>query len=177
MKKRKNLVVGLLIMLSLLVTGFTFAYWASSINADSESVVGTVEIGTGEAITVEVVLGGQGGDTLDLVPTTVTPLAGQSNSIEISFTVKWSNNDLLDGIADAGVSVLIENIEVNDVVNPYSLISVVKKSGNPTTIGLGDTVTFYFVITMSEPVDIIEYDAVAGLPITFNLTFTVDPNA
>lgn len=175
MKKRKNLIVGVLIFISILFSGFTYAYWASSVIEKSEDVLGTVEVGTGEVITVEVVLGAQGGDTLDLVPTTVTPLASQSSSIETSFTVEWSDNDLLDGIADADVSVLIENIKVNEVANPHSLISVVEKVGNPTTIRLGDTVTFYFIITMTEPADVDQYEDVAGLPITFDLTFTVDP--
>jgi hypothetical protein len=172
--RQKNLVIGLLVMLALVVSGFTYAFWAGTITDGVNDIPGSVQIGEGEPVTIQVAIGAQGGDTEVLVPTTVTPLEGQSNSIEISFIVTWTNDPALTGIADADVSVLIENIEVDGVENPYTLISVVEKSGNPETIALGAQVTFYFVITMSEPSNQEQYTAVAGKEITFDLTFSID---
>jgi len=174
--KKRGLVIGLLVMLAVITSGFTYAFWANSVLADSEAVVGNVEIGTGEDVTVQVSIGAQGGSTLDLVPVGfIENAVTQDDEIIISFVVTWVDDAALDGIDDAAVAVLIENIEVNNVANPYGLISVVEQVGNPTTIALAGTATFYFVITMGEPADQTEYTAVAGLGITFDLTFTVTP--
>ncbi|MDO9629767.1 MAG: hypothetical protein Q7I99_07675 [Acholeplasmataceae bacterium] len=173
---KRGLLIGLLIMLAVITSGFTYAYWASNVVEGTAAVGGSVQIGTGESVTIDVTLGDQGGSTKVLVPVgRVVDAEEQSALIEISFEVTWEDDELLAGIADKAVSVLIENIEVAGVENPYLLINVVEKTGNPTTIALGGTVTFYFEITMSEPGDLTEYTAVAGKEITFDLTFTVTP--
>ncbi|MFA7561744.1 MAG: hypothetical protein WCY80_06555 [Candidatus Izemoplasmatales bacterium] len=172
--KRKNLVLVLLVLFALAVSGTTYAYWASEVNGTEDSVVDdNVTIGTGEAITIDVTVADTTDNSLLLIPSTVTPKTGETNSITVSYTVTWKNDDLLDGVADQTVSALVENIAVNGVANPYNLISVEADVNNPTTIGLNETVTFNFVVTMDEPLNVTQYNAVAGLPITFNITFTV----
>lgn len=173
---KRGLVIGLLVMLAVITSGFTYAFWANSVTGNSETVGGSVQIGSGEDVTVEVSIGAQGGSTLLLVPTGfVADVETQDDEIVISFVVTWVDDAALEGIDDADVSVLIDNIKVNDVANPYTLISVVEQAGNPTTISLNGTATFYFVVTMGVPANQTQYDAVAGLGITFDLTFTVTP--
>jgi len=173
---KRGLVIGLLVMLAVITSGFTYAFWANSVTGNSAVVGGSVQIGSGEDVTVAVEIGTQGGSTLQLVPTGfVEDVETQDDEIIISFVVTWVDDAALDGIEDADVSVLINNIKVNNVENPYTLISVVEQAENPTTISLGGTATFYFVVTMGEPANQTEYTAVAGLGITFDLTFTVTP--
>jgi len=171
--KKRNLVLILLVLFALAISGTTYAYWASSVSDFEETVNNEINIGTGEAITISVDISDSEVFTDKLVPTTVTPGTGETNSITVTYTVTWNDDALLEGTADVAVSALVSNIQVGGVANPYSLVSVTPVL-SPTTIGLGATVTFTFDVTMSEPANVTEYDAVANQAITFDITFNVN---
>ncbi len=170
--KRRNVVLVLLVLFALAVSGTTYAYWASSVNGVEETVNNEIIIGEGDAVTVSVDITDPETHSDKLVPTTVTPGTGETNSVVVSYSVVWNNDDLLDGVADQAISATVSNILVGGVANPYSLITVTP-GANPTTIGMGDTVVFTFTVTMAEPADVFEYNAVANQTITFDITFDI----
>ena len=176
--KRKNLVLVLLVLFALAVSGTTYAYWASSVAAPT---LGTetpdVVIGAGEAVTMNVIVNETSVDSKVLVPTgRVVDALTQSASITVEYTVAWVLDSRLNGVADAAISAAVSNIEVGGVANPYTLITVTPGT-NPTTIAHEGTAVFTFVVTMNEPANVTEYNAVASETITFDLTFTVTPQA
>lgn len=179
--KRKNLVLALLVLFALAVTGTSYAYWASSVAGDKEILADTVTIGTGEAITVSITPTDTTTETRKLVPagfgeqTDPVAYSGDTESFVVTYSVLWNDDAALDGIVNAGITATIGDILVDGVANPSGLISVTPDAANPTTIALNGTVTFTFTVTMTEPANASEYAAVAGLPITFNVTFDVIP--
>lgn len=172
--KRRNVVLVLLVLFALAVSGTTYAYWASSVNGVEETVNNEIIIGEGDAVTVNVDITDTSTYTEKLVPNTpeVTVEAGETKSITVSYSVVWNNDALLDGVADQAISATVSNILVGGVANPYSLITVTP-GANPTTIGMGDTVVFTFTVTMAEPANVTEYNAVANQTITFDITFDI----
>ncbi|PKK88788.1 MAG: hypothetical protein CVV62_01765 [Tenericutes bacterium HGW-Tenericutes-7] len=172
--KRRNVVLVLLVLFALAVSGTTYAYWASSVNGVQETVNNEINIGQGDAVTINVDITDPQTFTDKLVPNTpeVTAGAGETKSIVVSYSVTWNNDALLDGVADQAISAVVSNIQVGGVANPYSLITVTPGS-NPTTIGMGDTVVFTFTVTMAEPGNVTEYNAVANQAITFDITFDI----
>ncbi|MFO7969543.1 MAG: hypothetical protein R6U15_05520, partial [Candidatus Izemoplasmatales bacterium] len=56
MKSRK-LTIGLLLLVAFVFTTGTFAYWASSVEGDTQSQTETVSIGEGNAVTSTVSFG------------------------------------------------------------------------------------------------------------------------
>lgn len=173
--KRRNVVLVLLVLFALAVSGTTYAYWASSVNGVVvETVNNKINIGEGDAVTVSVNITDTSTYTKKLVPNTpeVTAGEGETKSITVSYSVVWNNNNLLDGVADQTISAVVSNIQVGGVANPYSLITVTPGT-NPTTIGMGDTVEFIFTVTMAEPANVEQYNAVANKAITFNITFDI----
>lgn len=179
--KRKNLVLALLVLLALAVTGTSYAYWASSVVKDTEIKANTVSVGTGEAITISITPTNNTTETRKLVPvgfgeqTNETTYAGDTESYVINYSVIWNDDTALDGQPDSTISATVGAITVGGVANPSGLIIVTPAASNPTTIALGATVNFTFTVTMTEPADKAEYDAVAGKDITFNVTFEVTP--
>jgi len=173
--KGKKLVLALLVLFALAVSGSTYAYWASEVNGNNQTVDNGVNIGTGEEITIDITVSDPETFSDKLVPTTVTPKSGETNSITVTYTVTWEDDALLDGVVDAEVLANVQNIKVANVENPFGLISVEASESNPSTIGLGETVTFTFTVEMAEPTNIEQYNAVANKEITFNITFEVNP--
>lgn len=172
--KRKNVLLVLLVLLALAVSGTTYAYWASSVNGVQELVSNEISIGEGAPVTISVDITDSEIFTNKLVPNTpeVVLGAGETKSITVSYSVTWTTNALLDGVSAQTISALVSNIKVGGVANPYSLITVTPGS-NPTTIGMGDTVLFTFIVTMAEPANQTQYNAVANQDITFDITFDI----
>ena len=179
MKNKRKLVIGLLITLAVLISGFTFAYWASGITGDNEVAHNTVSIGVGEAVTTTVTLAnsqtagqlvpaGKAGDSSSATPV---------DAVVIVYTVTLDedgDNNSFDG-AIATLSVVASDIKVNDVENPYDLVNIALSY--TATVAVDGTQTVTVTVTLGEPADATEYAAVAGKDITFDLTFTAaDPN-
>ena len=172
--KRRNVVLVLLVLFALAVSGTTYAYWASSVNGVVQTKEQEINIGEGDAVTVSVNITDTSTYTEKLVPNTpeVTAGEGETKSITVSYSVVWNNDALLDGVADQAISATVSNILVGGEADPYSLITVTP-GANPTTIGMGDTVVFTFTVTMAEPKNVTEYNAVADKTITFDITFDI----
>lgn len=164
--KSKKLAIGLLVMLALVVTTGTFAFWASSVTGNNDSATGTVTIGTGDAVTTTVVVNDEtsGGP---LVPVGFTG----TNDVDLTFGVDWTGTGA-EG-ATGTLAVTVDSIEVGGV--DYSglfTVTVVSGTGAITVDGTTQNVVVNVEFT-NEPADQTEYNAVAGNDVVVTLTFTV----
>lgn len=164
----------LLIVLSIVTLGFTYAYWASSVSGDSDDAIGTVEIGTGDSVTINAVVSETSTAGQILVPVGFADDPNEVEQVVLTFSVEWVDDSALTGIVPADIDMSITNILVDGVAN--SLVVVTPDVSNPTQISLGSTVTFTVYITLNTPSSVTEYESVAGKTVTFDLTFTTNPN-
>lgn len=163
MKKRKiTAVITLLIMLTVLLSIGTYAYWAGWITGASKEVTPEITVGTGQAAetALEVVVAGNEGT---LVPEG-RAVAGQVESITFTLDFAWEETtaDFVNGATGDFVIVAI----------PSNALLQVTLTDVPTEVVLGTTYTITVVVTLDEPADQVEYDTVAGqtLTVLFNLT-------
>lgn len=181
--KQRKLVIGLLVMLAVAVSGFTFAFWASSISVTDATESTTINIGEGEAVTTTVVANPDVTNGKELVPSgRVVDSNTQSDSIVITFEIDWTEAgtavDLIAGTLTAtlgDIQVADDAQGTNAVVNPNSLVnvSVVLTDGATIQVNDASTYTVTVTITLDEPADQNEYNSVANKVILFDLTFDI----
>jgi hypothetical protein len=185
--KQRKLVIGLLVMLAVLASGFTYAFWAGSVGAPAEgsdSVI--VNIGEGNAVTTIFALSAETVSAgTDLVPTGMANDAGEVTSFTISFDVAWNNQALsgssLTGSVTTGtlnfsnvVTVKDDSGDVVTVSGAAALVVVTPNVANPTTITLNATaVTLSVTITLTEPINVAQYNDIVNGTITLAFTFNV----
>jgi hypothetical protein len=190
-KRSRKLVIGLLIMLSVMVSGFTYAYWASAVNQGQITATGTVTLGEGNAAATTVTVGNQtsGGP---LVPVGRAAVS-QGSAVEfvvLQFSVVWSSDIANTAIGAAGTLAAVESaVLINGVDTHAGLVNLTIRIGagfdvNGNPIGTpnnaiivdGSAVIVYVKVTLTEPSTQAIYNAVAGKNITFTMTFTATPN-
>ena len=88
MMKSRKLGIGLLLMLAVVVTTGTFAYWSSSVASDDDVKTATVTIGEGGAVTTTVTLGALSGSNSGLVPTG-QGVNGTDDTVNWTIPVEW----------------------------------------------------------------------------------------
>lgn len=171
---KKRFIIALLLMISLVVSGFTYAYWASSVTGDSDAAVGTVQVGSGDAVTINAVVNDLTTSGQILVPSGFANDPGEVEQVVLTFSVEWVDDNALTGIVPADITMTVSNVLVDGLSN--SLVNVTPSVSNPTQIALGSTVTFIINVTLDQPLNVSEYNSVAGKTITFDLTFVTTPN-
>jgi predicted ribosomally synthesized peptide with SipW-like signal peptide len=173
--KRKNLVLALLVLFALAISGTTYAYWASSVSVTNDTQSESINIGEGQAVTTTVAVTGGAYDGKDLVPTgRVVDSNTQTESIVLVYEVDWTETGTaVDGIAGT-LSATVDNIQgdTNGLVN----ISAVLTDGSAIAVNDASTYTVTVTITMTEPADLAQYNAIVNATITFDVTFAVAVN-
>ncbi|MDC0558993.1 hypothetical protein OAO42_01125 [Candidatus Izimaplasma bacterium] len=189
MNSLRKRVIALLIMLAVVVTSGTFAYWASYVEGTSTEAVGTLEVGSGDVVETRFDLSNDynSGGLLVPVDQAVNSNVGAVEAIDLSFDVKWVEDEATTqmlGVDSVG-QITIEHVlsitlngEVLDATtyaNIYDLINVIYNSNNATELTLDATAsTFAFQITMDEPADQEEYNLIANAEISVTFTYTID---
>jgi len=186
--KRTKLGIGLLLMLALVVTSGTFAYWASGVTGPAnQDTVGTVTIGTGEAVTTEYVITGDPQAVGLLVPAAYANNTTTFGSRTVTWGIQWAD----DGLSNASVNGATADIaatvtwEAKDssgtviansagTVTNYTGTITVTPGANPTTMTLDATASnFSFIITMGEPSGPAQYALIAGGSIVVTVTYAI----
>ncbi len=178
MMKQRKLGIALLLMLAVVVTTGTFAYWASSVTGDTSdtSATASVVIGEGNAASTTVTFGTVGDDgSTALVPTS----QGSNDTIVFTISVSWdsASGTTADGaigtlsIADTYVLTGLTDAEIDAMFDvTYSFDSTITAGDASDTVV---TVTLVFAV---EPADKATYDLVATKTLQLDLDFTVTPN-
>lgn len=164
--KNKKLVISLLVLLSLVVTGFTFAYWASGVNVtQAPNATGDIEVGVGQDAETTVTIT----PTLDdgvLVPAG-RATGSQVEELTFTFEVTW---EAVDDTAIGTNGTLLVTASANHT------LFVVTPTYNTTIVADGASVLVTVVVTLNEPANQTEYAEVAGNNFTLTVTFNVSPN-
>lgn len=183
--KKRGLVISLLVMLAVITSGFTYAFWASGIAADtSTNSAGVIQVGQGATVTSEVNITDVSFDQegKKLVPVGfagVDPL--KQESVTLVFTVDWDSL----GADASGLSSLLsvsltgatngtpaENAAVLAMIN--TLFDGAGAGTNEyTIISDGSSVTVSVDVSIDEPADIAAYNMLANKSITLTFSFTV----
>lgn len=163
--KQRKLVIGLLITLVVLVSGFTYAFWAGTVGEPLQgdgSV--TINIGEGNSVSTQFNLSAASVSTgTTLVPSGMANDAGEVTSFTISFDVAWVNQTLsgssLTGSTTTGdldfdftVTVLDSLGDPVTVSGAAALVVVTPAGGNATSITLNaSAITLSVTVTLTEP--------------------------
>lgn len=184
--RQKKLVITLLVLLAFVVSGFTYAYWASSIVGDSESDAVSINIGTGSTVNTTVSFGGGTHTGTDaLVPVGYEDTNKVSYKL-LTYTVTWNAEDGAAG-ALSTLAVGISELEVNELEDTYGKVQVSWQIGGfapvvftsnlantgATSIANGASLTVYVLVRLQEPENVTQYDFYASQEITFSVDFTI----
>jgi hypothetical protein len=174
--KQKKLVVGLLVMLAVVMSTLTFAYWSAGLTVDDNDLASnTVAIGVGEAVTTSVTLAADSQTSGTLVPVGRADDSSSATPVEavvIEFTVSLDNNEENDSFAgtEAVLAVAASNIKIDNSTTNASLVGIALSY--TATINVDGTQSVTVTVTLTEPTTQAIYSAIAGKDITFDLTFT-----
>jgi predicted ribosomally synthesized peptide with SipW-like signal peptide len=185
--RTKKFGIALLVMLAFVVTTGTFAYWASSVNGPAnDTTVGTVTVGSGEAVVTSFTLGSTNATGGDLVPANqlANSAAGAVDNVVVTYTVEWNEDTAvsqLDGTTSTApltvtpvVTLVDENSNNVTDASVLALISVTPSGSNASSLTLdGGAESLSWTITMSEPADQAEYDLIANGTITITFTYSL----
>ncbi|AUD65669.1 hypothetical protein BK011_08225 [Tenericutes bacterium MZ-XQ] len=190
--KQRKLVIGLLVMLAVAVSGFTFAFWAGAVSDATASADETITIGSGQDVTTTVTLGEGAGNANNinniLVPagriSDSTP-AGQGETlvtqVVYTYNVDWDEAGTAADGFEGTLSVVESNVFIDGAVvswddngTPNNYVNVAISLASTSISVNGGSVEVTVTVTIDEPVDANDYDLVANGVITFNLTFSVD---
>lgn len=145
-----------------------FAFWYQNATVTEEA---DVVVGSGGVATLNVIM-----DNSDdcLVPSGQiiysTPCATGDNVEEIIFSIDVLWTDTAELTLEGQLDVLVDNIvgDANDLLNfSYDTTYAITK---------GNLLTVTITVTMDMPANQTEYNDIANANITFDVTFTVNPN-
>ena len=198
--KQRKLVIGLLVILAVAVSGFTFAFWAGSVTGvENDIATGTVTIGEGNTVTTTVTIDDET-STGALVPVGKEEVSAGTpvEYVVLTFQVDWNSTDTLASGVDGTIAVVVGDRKVGGVafnslfetsvrIGGASAPTVSEVGGTdyafaagtdaPTILTDGDVVNVYILVWMNTPADEVEYNKVAGLSLVFDVTFDVTVNA
>jgi len=178
--RSKNLVVALLVVLALAVSGFTYAFWAASVEGGTADSTGTIVIGEGEDITSTFLVTNAANDTLlPMVPTGYQVALVSTNTVVLTFDVEW---DTVEAGAEGVTSTLtlsaltFGGLTLADQPAYLALFSATVTGGLSQSITEGVTKTIVITVVFhTEPASQAIYEDVALGSLTLGVTFTVAP--
>jgi len=189
--KGSKRIIALLIMISLVLTSGTFAYWASFVEGTSNDATGTLTVGSGNSVATRFDLTNElnSGGLLVPVGQLVNSNEGVVEAIDLSFDVQWVENEEVTQMLGVGavgqinvqdeVVIVLDGVVLNRELysNIYALIHVSYNEANATELTLdAEAVTFGFQITMDEPADQAEYNLIANAEVSVTFTYTITAN-
>ncbi len=191
-QKSKKRVIAFLLMLSLVLSSGTFAYWASYVEGTSTEATGTLEVGSGDSVETEFVLGEtfNSGGLLVPVGQAINSNEGAVEAVDLAFDIKWVEDEAttqLLGTESTGqieidhqVSIELdgEELDAEKYANIYALVNVAYNKANASELLLdADAETFGFQITLDEPANQEEYNLIANAKISVTFSYTIDTEA
>jgi hypothetical protein len=171
--KSKKLVVSLLVMLAVVMSTLTFAYWATGISGNSDVASNTIQIGSGDAVTTTVAVSDSASSALDLVPVGREESGTSVSSITYTFDVVWagtsSASDTAGATGDLSAAIVLSGADASEL----ALFTVSTYTGASVTYGDTTQVTVTVTFT-NEPADQAQYNLIANAELNLSVTFTID---
>lgn len=191
-RKSRKTIIAFLLMLSLVLTSGTFAYWASYVEGTETSATGTLEIGSGDIAETTFNLKNTENSGGLLVPANQLDNSneGAVDSIDLTFDIAWNEDEKvsqLDGTYSVGEveidhNVLIvvngEKLDQEKYANIYDLVNVEYSEKNASEMILGEGAqTFAFELTLDEPANQEEYNLIANAEISVEFFYSIDTDS
>jgi len=169
--KNRKLVVGLLVMLAVVMSTLTFAYWATGVTGSDQTATGTIVIGEGDAVTTSVTVANQS-STGNLVPVGYDQDAADVNNVDLTFSVLWDGTGA-EGAAGT-LAVTMDSIEIDgETIDVSGLFTVTVTSGTGgITAGTAQPVVVNVEFT-NEPANAADYALIANGNLIVTLSFDV----
>ncbi len=193
-RKRKLIIILILVFAMSFSIGGAYAYWAGVINAPAPKTDNiSIQIGEGKPLnTVLTINDPTFGDKL-LVPPGQTAssvvVAGKTNVEEIivQYSVNWNavSGNVAGAlgtlklvvtdvkIGGAGTFDYLVNVTLNDSPTYTNLKGVSTGYTFPTSVVAGTPYVVELRVTLNQDSNSYEYGAIAGKPITMNVTFSL----
>lgn len=164
-KKVKKLTM-LSFLVTFLLTGGIFAYWASGVLGSQNSAASQVTIGVGQVATTTVSLQEISKTQGKLVPVGFAVEEDETEKIIIVF----------DCVLEAGTGAegAVATLVVSAIDVPHALLNINILPHTESIIAGGSSVTITVEVTLTEPSSVEEYNQVAGRD--FTLTFKFEAN-
>ena len=185
--RRKTLIIGLL-LIALVLSTATFAYWASFVEGTQEASSNQLTIGSADSVDTIFELSNDfnsGGYLVPLNQLENSPL-GSVDEINLTYDINWIEDEdtaMLDGTIVEGeldithtVFILTNNGVLDHVRYSYiyDLIHVNYNQTNPETLILnGDSSSIAFSVTIDEPDNISDYNLIANHSINIAFQFKI----
>lgn len=189
--KKRIKIISFLLMLSLVLTTGTFAFWASYVDGTKEEATGTLTIGYAEGIETRFEITNELNSGGYLIPTGQlnNSLSRSTECITLSYDLLWkedANRTQLEGATAIGkvsvshrVVITVDGVELNSSIysSIFNLIQVDYSVENLVTLILdGDIETFTFYISMDEPKNQREYNIISNATIAVIFSFRILDN-
>ena len=191
MNKNKNRkkVIAFLLMLSLILTSGSFAYWASYVEGTSEEAVGTLTIGSADGVETRFELSNEFNSGGQLVPYQQAKNSGDLavEEVFLSYDIAWQEDEIesqLQGTESIGqldiahyliIELDGEVLSYREYAYIYDLIHVEYSKANATHLQLdAEPVTVSFTVTMDEPANQYEYNLISTAKVYINFYFDID---
>jgi hypothetical protein len=188
--------IAILLMLSVVITTGSFAYWSSTIEGTETKSISHIAIGAGNNVkTSALILPNQESSFGHLVP------AGQvensiglvTDKVDFLYQMNWQEQQTVfqttgeDIYGEITVSISYEIFKDNDPVplnvtayiQIYDLILVTEYNENPTQLLLNNPnpSEFGFSVSMNEPLNQLDYDIISNSTIVFYFDFQIKTSA
>ncbi len=172
-------------MLAVVTSGFTYAFWAAGIAADtSTNNAGVIQVGQGATVTSEVNITDVSFDQegKKLVPdgfVGTDPL--KQDSVTLVFTVDWDSTGADANGLSSTLSVSLTGATNGTPANDAAVLAMVNAlfdgsgagSNEYTIISDGASVIVSVDVSIDEPADVAAYNLLANKSITLTFSFTV----
>ena len=172
MTKQRKIVVVVLLLVALVVSGVTFAYWAGAFATNQAPDQNpTIKIGEGETVTTTVTVSGGTSNTLDLVPVG-REQENSVSSITYTFNVAWNISD--DETSAAGAKADLTVTPTLSGFNQAELDLFTVTEASTQNIIYGSTTAISITVEFTtEPANKAQYDLVVNKLLTLNVSFTL----
>lgn len=171
--KQRKLVIGLLVLLAVAVSGFTFAFWSSGVTGNSDTATGTVLIGEGDAVTTTVTVDPEN-DTNPMVPTAYK--TGTEDTVVLTFDIDWVGTGATGTLGNLAISVTDKTLGTLTPTEIEAMFTITPQAGVVVTAGTTQTATLTIVFA-NEPASQAIYAQVANGNLVLDLTFAITPQA
>ena len=179
MKKQRKVVIALLLVLTLLVTGFTYAYWASGITVTQGARTPTVTIGEGQSVATTLTVSEPENNTVKLVPSTITPSESEAHSVTYTFNVQWAGSthaaSTVGATADLSLTATL-NTPAGLTADKMAEMFTISNDLSVAGMTYGQTKEVNVTVTFAnEPANVVDYAAIINQVLTLTVTFTLGP--
>lgn len=189
---KRKFITATLLLISVLLTSSTFAYWATYVEGTSEEVTSTLSVGTAKNVQTTISINDETVENYGLL----VPEGQLSNStvdsvteMFFAFDMTWNEDnetsmitgETFTGYLEATISyeiITTNNISLDllEYENIYDLINITPVTSNSYEFELNATVpnTISYKVTMSEPNSQEEYNLISSstIQITFNFSIS-----